>query len=60
MAATLVKFDDVVILIFDGSDYKQWKRRLFKFVQLKKCKKVVIQKKNNNDKTEDWVKNSTN
>ena len=28
--------------IFDGKDYTNWKIRLYKFIQFKKCKDVVM------------------
>lgn len=41
MAQRYVKFDEIVLPIFDGSEYVHWKRRLLKFLEFKKCKCVV-------------------
>ena len=32
------------IPIFDGVDYTNWKIRIYKFLQFKKCKDVTIEK----------------
>jgi len=37
-----VKNNDINIQIFDGVDYSNWKLRLFKFLQYKKCRDVVM------------------
>ena len=40
-----VKTDDVVIPVFDGSDYGNWRKCMLKFLQYKKCKLVVDRSK---------------
>ena len=50
----LMKCDDVVIFIFDGSNYVHCKKREFKFLELKKCKEVITREKKNGDKAEEW------
>lgn len=44
-----VKVDDMVIAIFDGSDYSSWKKRILKFLELKKCKEVATREKVSSD-----------
>ena len=39
--------------IFDGKDYTNWKIRIYKFLQFKKCKEVVMREKTPTDK-HDW------
>lgn len=51
---SLVKCDDVVIPMFDGSDYSHWKKRILKFLELKKCDEVVTRDRTNTDKEEEW------
>lgn len=48
------KVDDVMIPIFDGTDYVNWKKRILKFFELKKCKNVATREKTVNDKEETW------
>jgi len=43
------KNNDINIQIFDGVDYSNWKLRLFKFLQYKKCKDVVMRAKISTD-----------
>lgn len=49
-----VKVDDMVIAIFDGSDYSSWKKRILKFLELKKCKEVATREKVSSDGEPDW------
>lgn len=37
-----VKRDDVIIPIFDGTEYSNWKTRMLKFLEYKKCLEVVV------------------
>lgn len=50
---SMVKCDDISMPIFDGEDYKHWKKRMSKFLEFKKCKEVITRQKNNTDK-EEW------
>ena len=43
---------DINIPIFDGTDYTNWKIRIFKFLQFKKCKDVVMRAKTSTDNDE--------
>jgi len=45
-----MKIDNVMIPIFDGSDYSNLKKRIKKFLQFKKCK-IVIDRERKRDKT---------
>lgn len=49
-----VKCEDIVIPIFDGSDYQNWKRRILKLLEYKKCKEVATRRKLNTDKDDEW------
>ena len=49
-----MKCDDITIPIFDGSDYSNWKKRILKFLQYKKCVTVVEREKSATDKKEEW------
>lgn len=49
-----MKCDDVVILIFDGVDYGLWRKRINKFLEIKKCKEVITRVKLETDKDQDW------
>lgn len=40
-----MKIDDITILIFGGLDYSNWKRRILKFLEFKKCIEVVTREK---------------
>nr|XP_018904923.1 PREDICTED: uncharacterized protein LOC109035668 [Bemisia tabaci] len=40
--------------IFDGNSYTNWKKRILKFLEFKKCKVTVERKKKKDDKQEDW------
>lgn len=48
------KNSDINIPIFDGADYSNWKIRMIKFLQFKKCKDVVTRAKIATD-DEKWV-----
>ncbi|XP_035226543.1 uncharacterized protein LOC118198870 [Stegodyphus dumicola] len=52
MACT--RSSDIGIPLFDGSDYFNWKVRMMKFLQFKKCKDVVQRKVSENDDVEKW------
>ena len=43
-----VNTDDVVIPVFDSSEYENWKKRVLKFLQYKKCT-VVDRSKSSGD-----------
>jgi len=49
-----VKVDDMVMAIFDGSDYSNWKKRILKFLEFKKCKEVATREKVSSDGEPDW------
>ena len=51
-----IKVDDVMIPIFDGVDYGNWKKRIMKFFELKNCKKPAMRNQTETDKAEDWVR----
>ena len=48
-----VKTDDVVIPVFDGSDYGNQKKCMLKFLQYKKCK-LVDRSKSVGDSSAEW------
>lgn len=50
-----VKVDDIVITIFDGSNYPNWKKRILKFLEFKECKEVATREKINGDEEPDWT-----
>jgi len=54
-----VKCDDITIPIFDGSDYSNWKKRILKFLQFKKCKQVTEREILLTDKIEEWEEMDT-
>lgn len=47
-----MKIDDITIPIFDGSDYSNWKRRILKFSEFKKCIDVVLTEKTEEEQSE--------
>lgn len=51
------KCDDIVIPIFDGSDYKIWKKRLTMFLKYKNCSTVIERERNANDSENTWTTN---
>lgn len=46
--------NDINIPLFDGSEYKNWKVRMFKFLQFKKCNEVVLRARTDSD-DETWT-----
>ena len=44
---------EVKIPIFDGQEYKNWKKRMLMFLKMKKCEIVVTRAKAEGDKV-DW------
>lgn len=52
---SFMRSDDVTIPIFDGEDYSNWKKRILKFLQFKKCATVATRSKTESDKDEDWT-----
>jgi len=49
-----VKCDDITMPIFDGSDCGNWKKRILKFLQFKRCKQVAEREVLSTDKREEW------
>lgn len=49
-----VKVDDIIIPIFDGADYANWKKRILKFFEFKKCKDPATREKTQADKDDEW------
>ena len=49
-----MKIDDITIPIFDGADYSNWKKRILKFLEYKKCKNVVTREKLSTDQDKNW------
>lgn len=49
-----VKVDDVIIPIFDGADYSNWKKRILKFFEFKECKEPAIREKTDQDTEPNW------
>jgi len=47
---TYMKIDEVMIPIFNGSDYSNWKKRIQKFLLFKKCKIVIDRERQDGDK----------
>lgn len=52
--ASYAKNGEIQIPIFDGADYNNWKIRVLKFLQFKKCKEVAIRVKNKDDVSDKW------
>lgn len=52
--ASYVKVDDVMIPIFDGADYANWKKRILKFFEFKKCKNPATRERTETDNLEEW------
>ena len=47
------KMQEVKILIFDGQEYSNWKKRILMYLKMKKCEIVVTRAKTESDKV-DW------
>ncbi|KMQ84192.1 rna-dependent dna polymerase [Lasius niger] len=52
--ASYVKVDDVMIPIFDGADYANWKKRILNFFEFKKCKNPATRERTETDNLEEW------
>lgn len=52
--ASYVKVDDVIIPIFHGADYANWKKRILKFFEFKKCKNPATRERTQTDNLEEW------
>lgn len=50
-----IKCDDIVIPIFDGSEYANWKKRILKFFQYKKVNEVVERQRAATESETDWT-----
>ena len=50
-----VKTNDILILVFYGSDYQNWKKRILRFLQYRKYKAVVNRLIITTDVSEDWM-----
>lgn len=45
---------DVIIPIFDGVDYGDWKTRMYKLLEYKKCKEVINRERTAKDNIDEW------
>lgn len=52
-----VKTDDILIPIFNGTEYDNWKTRMFMFLKMKKCLDVVKRERNGTDQENEWKEN---
>ena len=52
--ASYVKVDDVMIPVFDGADYANWKKRILKFFEFKKCEAAATRERLATDNQEEW------
>lgn len=50
-----VKNEDILIPIFDGVEYENWKTRLFKFLEMKGCLEVVQRQRIASDQVPEWT-----
>jgi len=48
------KCDEIIMPIFDGSDYNNWKIRIIKFLQFKKCRLAIEREMLPSDNREIW------
>ena len=52
---TYVKTNDILIPVFDGSDYQNWKKQILILFQCRKYKVVVNRLIITTDVSEDWM-----
>ena len=49
------KCNDIVVPVFDGSDYKLWKKRMAVLLKYKRCVTPIEREKGNDDSATTWT-----